>query len=294
MRVLLTGSTGRLGGAFLSLWGKQEGVEVIAPGREQADLSDPEGLRAYLRAIDFDVLVNAAAITDLEQCPKDPELTRRVNAESPRVMAEVCREKGVRRTRLVHFSTDYVFSGEQSGMKTEEDATGPVNIYGKTKEAGERAVLEADESALVCRVSWLFGPTPAGRPYHFDNVLTRAEAGELQHLIADKFAMPTYTHDIVSWVELLLQAQSSGIYHLCNSGEPESWFSYAQKVCELARRAGYAVDAGKLVATSIEDAVFFSEERPVHTAMSPARLVREGIATPRDWLEAAEVYLKIR
>ena len=145
-------------------------------------------------------------------------------------------------------------------MKTEEDATGPVNIYGKTKEAGERAVLEADETALVCRVSWLFGPTPAGRPYHLDNVLTRAEAGELQHLIADKFAMPTYTHDIVSWVELLLQGQRSGVsITFVIPGSRRVGISYAKKVCELAGRAGYAVDADKLVATSIEDAVFFRE-----------------------------------
>ena len=291
MRVLLTGSTGRLGGAFLSLWGKRDDVEVVAPGREQVNLSEPEKLRSYLRTADFDVLVNPAAITNLEECPNDPELTRRVNTESPRIMAEVCREKGA---RLVHFSTDYVFSGEQPGMKTEDDATGPVNIYGKTKEEGERAVLEADETALVCRVSWLFGPTPEGRPYHFDNVLTRAMAGEVQHLIADKFAVPTYTHDIVGWVELLLQGQGSGVYHLCNSGEPESWYSYAKKVCELAGQAGYSVDADKLIATSIEDAVFFREKRPVHTAMSPTRLVREGVVTPRSWLEAAEVYLKIR
>lgn len=291
MRVLLTGSTGRLGGAFLSLWGRDPDYELITPARQELDLSEPKQVRAFLRRTDFDVLINPAAITNLEVCPDHPELTTRVNTDSPRVMAEVCREKGA---RLIHFSTDYVFSGEDPGMKTEQDATGPVNMYGESKEAGERAVMAADESALVCRVSWLFGPTPVGRPYHLDNVLKRAEAREQQDLIADKFAMPTYTHDIVDWVELLLQAQTSGIYHLCNSGEPESWYSSAKKVCELAMEAGYELDASRLVPTSIHDAVFFSEKRPVHTAMSPARLVDEGIAQPRHWLEAAALYLKMR
>lgn len=291
MRVLLTGSTGRLGGAFLSRWGEQKGIEVVTPGRGEADLSEPERLRSFLQAAQFDVLVNPAAITNLEQCPDDPGLTWRVNTESPRVMAEVCRQKGA---RMVHFSTDYVFSGEQPGLKTEQDVTGPVNLYGETKQASEQVVLEADETALVCRVSWLFGPTPAGRPYHFDNVLARARAGEVQPLIADKYAMPTFTHDIVDWVGLLLDRDSPGIYHLCNSGQPESWYSSASKLCELASQCGYAVDGGKLIATSIEDASFFNERRPVHTAMSPARLVREGVARPRHWLEAAAVYLKSR
>ena len=291
MRVLLTGSTGRLGGAFLSLWGRNPDYELITPARQELDLSEPEQARSFLRQMDFDVLINPAAITNLEACADDAQLTRRVNTDSPQVMAEVCREKGA---RLIHFSTDYVFSGEEQGMKTEQDATAPVNSYGESKEAAEHAVMEADESALVCRVSWLFGPTPAGRPYHLDNVLKRAEAREEQDLIADKFAMPTYTHDIVDWVELLLQAQTSGIYHLCNSGEPESWYSSAKKVCELAGQAGYEVDASSLVPTSIKDAVFFREKRPVHTAMSPARLVGEGIAQPRHWLEAAELYLKMR
>jgi dTDP-4-dehydrorhamnose reductase len=291
MRILLTGSSGRLGGAFLSLWGKRGDVRVIAPGRGELDLAAPERLRSYLQAAEFDVLVNPAAITNLEECPHHPELARLVNSVSPQVMAGVCREKGA---RLVHFSTDYVFSGEQPGLKTEQNPTGPVNIYGKTKEESERAVLETDETALVCRVSWLFGPTPAGRPYHLDNVLSRAKAGEVQHLIADKFAMPTFTGDVVHWVELLLRAQARGIYHLCNSGEPESWYSSARKVCELAGYTDYAADAQKLVATSIDDAHFFSEKRPVHTAMSPARFVSEGIARPRHWLEAAADYLKSR
>ena len=291
MRVLLTGSTGRLGGAFLSLWGKDPAFELITPTRQELDLSEPEKVRSFLRQAEFDLLVNPAAITNLEECPNNPELTRRVNTDSPQVMAKVCQEKGA---RLVHFSTDYVFSGEQPGMKTEQDATEPVNMYGESKLAAERAVMEADESALVCRVSWLFGPTPAGRPYHLDNVLKRAEACEVQDLIADKFAMPTYTHDIVDWVELLLRAQGSGIYHLCNSGEPESWYSSAKKVCELAGKSGFEVDASHLVATSINDAVFFSEKRPVHTTMVPARMMAEGIATPRHWLDAAEAYLKMR
>jgi len=291
MRVLLTGSTGRLGGAFLSLWGKDPEISLVSPGRQELDLSEPEHVRSFLREAEFDLLVNPAAITGLEECLDHPELAQRVNVDAPRVMAEVCLEKSA---KLVHFSTDYVFSGEQPGMKTEEDATGAVNVYGVSKCAGESAVLAANEDALVARVSWLFGPSSEQRPSHFDHVLQRAVLGEKQHLISDKFSMPTLTHDVVQWVGLLLEANASGIYHLCNSGEPESWYSYAVEVCRLAGGFGDDVDLDDLVATALADAGFFRERRPVHTTMLPARMMAEGIATPRHWLDAAEAYLKMR
>ena len=291
MRVLLTGSTGRLGGAFLSLWKKRDDIEVITLTRSEADLSEPEELRHAIRAEDFDVLINPAAISGLEECADNPYLAKLVNVDSPRVMAEVCSAKGA---KLVHFSTDYVFDGELPGRKIENDPIGAVNMYGVTKMAGERHVLDANDDSLICRVSWLFGPTTSERPSHFDNVLDRALSGESQNLIADKFSVPTFTHDVVEWVELLLQHRCSGIYHLCNSGEPESWHSYAEKICTLAQQHGQDLSSDGLIASSIDDAHFFREKRPVHTAMLPARLKDEGIASPRHWLEAAEVYLKIR
>ena len=291
MRVLLTGSTGRLGGAFLSLWGRDSSIELISPSRQELDLSEPNKVRSFLSQVKFDWLINTAAITGLEECLDDPDLAQRVNVDTPRIMAEVCAEKSV---RLVHFSTDYVFSGQQSGMKTEADATGAVNVYGASKCAGELAVLAANNDALVARVSWLFGPSSEQRPSHFDHVLKRALAGDRQRLICDKFSMPTFTHDVVYWVRLLAEAESSGVYHLCNSGEPESWYSYAQKVCRLAVSMGYALNEGDLVPVGLEDVEFFREKRPIHTTMAPTRMIEEGVATPRHWCDAAEDYLKIR
>ncbi len=291
MRVLLTGSTGRLGGAFFSLWKSRPGLEMLTPTRADADLAKPEELARVLARLPFDVLVNAAAVSGLEECAEDPGLAQRVNVLAPKVMAEACREAGA---RMVHFSTDYVFGGETPGRKRETDPTGPVNVYGTTKRSGELEVMAACPTALVCRVSWLFGPAPPGRPSHFDNVLNRASSGEPQRLIADKFSVPTYTHDIVGWVESLLEREKSGIYHLCNAGDPESWHSYAEKICQLARQRGKLRGGGELVASSMRDATFFREKRPQHTAMLPARLISEGVATPRHWLRAAEEYLEIR
>lgn len=291
MRVLLTGSTGRLGGAFLSLWGRNSTIELISPSRHELDLSEPEKVRSFLSHADFDCLINAAAVTGLEECLDNPELAQRVNVAAPKIMAEVCAKK---LAKLVHFSTDYVFSGDQPGMKTEADVTGAVNVYGVSKCAGELAVLDANADALVARVSWLFGPSSEQRRSHFDHVLNRALAGEKQYLIEDKFSMPTFTHDIVHWIGRLLKAGSCGVYHLCNCGEPESWFSYGQEVCRLAASMGYELDEGDLLPVDLVDIDFFRERRPIHTAMMPTRMIEEGIATPRHWRDAAVEYLKMR
>lgn len=299
MRVLLTGSTGRLGGAFLSLWGREgSGYDVIPLTRHHVNLSQGEQLRSTLERFwgekPYDVIINPAALSGLEECLDHPELAQAVNVEAPRVMAEFATERHI---KFVHFSTDYVFGGGKKKRLRETVLPDPVNVYGRSKLAGEHAVMQCGGGALVCRVSWLFGPSgplAKAKPSHFDHVLRRAVSGENQYLIEDKYSVPTFTHDIVQWVDALLRAQTSGIYHLCNSSDPESWLSYAEKVCWLARRFGYDVTQGSLNGTSIEDADFFRETRPVHTAMLPARLIDEGIVLPRHWLAAAEEYFKIR
>jgi len=186
MRILLTGSTGRLGGAFLSLWGRDgSDYEPLVLKRDELDLSQPAEVKNRLNALwsdgGFDIIVNPAAV--LAACPV----------------------------------------------------------------------------ALVGRVSWLFGPS--GQASHFDQVLDRAIQKEDQHLIGDKFSVPTYTHDIVQWVEVLLENHRSGIYHLCNTGDPESWLSYAQKVCDLAQRHSGEVVRGQFQEIFITSADFFREKR---------------------------------
>ena len=269
-------------------------MELRALTRDDLDLAYPDGVRESLENLwsegEFDVLVNPAAVSGLEECLDQPELAWAVNVDSPRVMAEFCAQKGI---SLVHFSTDYVFDGERPGRKSEADPVGPVNEYGRSKRAGELAVMAACPEALVCRVSWLFGPSSSERLSHFDHVLRRAMSGDPQRLIADKYSVPTFTYDIVSWVRALLDQSCVGIYHLCNSGEPESWMSYAATVCELADELGFDVSSQRLEGMSLAEASFFRELRPQHTGMIPRRLIDERVAHPRHWQIAAKEYLKI-
>ncbi len=291
-RALITGSTGRLGGVFLSQWENDARFAVDTLTRADADFRDPDQLEKALKKRDYDVLINPAAMSGLEECLDHPDEAQAINVLAPQVMAEVCREKGA---RFVHFSTDYVFAGHTPGKKSETNTPAPVNIYGKTKLAGEQAVMTANADAIIARVSWLFGPCPPGRSCHFDQVLTRAMSGEPQEYIHDKFSMPSFTPDVVQWTTGLLENESaSGIYHLCNSGDPESWHSSAEKVCEIALELGIIDTLTSLAALPISDAHFFREPRPIHTAMQTNRLENEGIAQPRHWLETVAEYVKIR
>ncbi len=107
-------------------------------------------------------------------------------------------------------------------------------------------------------------------------------------------ALNLYMDEVKTVKEILLENKRSGVYHLCNSGEPESWMSYAEKVCLLAQDCGYDTANAELIETAMTEATFFREKRPLHTAMIPARMLGEGLVSPRHWMEAAKEYLKMR
>ena len=143
-----------------------------------------------MRATTFDVLINAAAFTNVDACETERDRAFRINAEAPGILAEICNEKDA---KMIHFSTDYVFDGEKRAPYTEEDQANPISAYGESKLAGEKNVLAADDGHLVVRVSWVFGPD---RPSFVDAMIKRAQQDEKIDAISDKFSTPTYTHDI--------------------------------------------------------------------------------------------------
>src|SRR5207247_3777050 len=164
--------------------------DVIDFNHAELDHSNLDELRPKLRLQNVGVLINAAAFTNVDLCQTQREDAFRINAEAPGVLAEICRDKNA---RLIHFSADYVFDGEKREPYTEEDEARPISVYGESKWAGEKFVLETSDRHLVMRVSWVFGPD---RPSFIDAVLKRARAQEQVDAIEDKFATPTYTCDI--------------------------------------------------------------------------------------------------
>src|SRR6266545_4639137 len=175
MKIAILGAGGRLGAALLREY--RDKFDVAGLNHAQLDLSDLGAVREKLRNTSFDVLVNTAGFTKVDLCETQPDRAFLINAEAPRVVAEVCDEKNA---RLIHFSTDYVFDGVKREPYTEEDHPSPISAYGESKLAGEKNVLAVQNQNLVVRVSWVFGPD---RPSFIDanvsgGILHFANAGK--------------------------------------------------------------------------------------------------------------------
>jgi dTDP-4-dehydrorhamnose reductase len=188
MKIVIIGSGGRLGAALMREYRNK--FEVTGFDHAQLDLSSRDQIRERVGTASFDVLINAAAFTNVDLCETQRDRAFHINAEAPRMLAEICRDKNA---KLVHFSTDYVFDGKRPKAYTEEDEANPISVYGESKRAGEANVLAVKGRHLVVRVSWVFGPD---RPSFVDGLIKRAEQSEHVDAIADKFSTPTYTLDI--------------------------------------------------------------------------------------------------
>ena len=238
MKILLFGKDGQVG------WELQRALAPLghlhALGRLDADFSRPASLRAALAAFDPDVIVNAAAYTDVDKAETDAAMAHSVNALAPGILAE---EAAARGAWLVHYSTDYVFDGRKEGAYVESDATSPLSVYGRTKEEGEARIRAAGARHLILRSSWVFAA-------HGDNfaktMLRLAKERPTLNVIADQHGAPTGAELVADATALalrrLLDAGAaadalSGTYHLAAAGAT-TWHAYAQHVLAQALAQG--------------------------------------------------------
>lgn len=284
MRVAVTGTTGRVGAALARHLSIRH--EVIELPRTVCDLADSDSLSSCLSELDCEVFINPAGITSLEACEDDPRLAMRVNGAAPGKIAIWAAERGV---RMIHFSTDYVFAGDSTVLLTEADPARPVSAYGRSKLAGERAVL-AHPGNLVLRVSWVFGPE---KPSFVDQIHDRALAGLPLAAVADKFSLPTCTADLAGWVDALLDTRAEGILHACNPGPPVTWHGMAQAVIREMVTNGTLSTPPRIQEQTLAEMTAFRAVRPRFTAMNTHRLSSLlGGMTFRRWQEALSDYVR--
>lgn len=239
MKILLLGKNGQVG------WELQRSLaplgELISLDRESVDglcgdLSDPEGLRAAIRQVRPDFIVNAAAYNAVDKAESEPALADRVNAQAVQIMAEEAKSIDA---WLIHYSTDYVFSGQGQTPWKEDDAVGPVNRYGVSKLSGERAIMASGCKYLIFRTSWVYSTW--GNNFA-KTMLQLAKERESLNVIVDQVGAPTGA-DLIADVtalairQVLLRPELSGLYHLVASGEV-SWHEYASHVIGFARKNG--------------------------------------------------------
>ncbi len=284
-RVVIVGSGGRFGKALERHW-RSAGDQVVGFNHAQLDLADDAAIERALEPLDFDVLVNCAALTNVDRCETHPHEAMRINAEAVRTLARICSAKA---RRCIHLSTDYVFDGNKRIPYSESDQPNPISHYGLSKRAGEEALLEEDARHLVVRVSWVFGPD---RPSFVDAILARALENESVEAISDKVATPTFTEEASALLRpFLSQIPEGGYVHLSNTGEC-TWQEYGQHALDCAVAAGVPLKGRTVAPLKMADLKAFIARRPVYTAMATEKLSGLTGVTPRPWQVAVEEYVR--
>jgi dTDP-4-dehydrorhamnose reductase len=282
MKLVIIGSGGRLGAALLGAYRNQFGA--VGFNHAELDLANPREIGLKLGPLEFDTLINTAAFTNVDLCEREMDRAFAINAEAPRILAEVCRDK---HAKLIHFSTDYVFDGEKRKPYVEDDAARPISAYGESKRAGEKFVLQTSDQHLVIRVSWVFGPD---RPSFIDAMIKRGCEEEKIEAIADKWSTPTYTADIAELLPGIFEVEA-GVLHLTNSGEC-TWQEYAQHAIDCCRRLGLPVKAKTVGALKLADMKGWSARRPIYSVLSSAKYQALTGIPPRSWREAVADYIE--
>jgi dTDP-4-dehydrorhamnose reductase len=278
MRILVTGANGILGRALAERLGKAH--TLFLWGREEADLVDGAAVRAAAKGIEFDAVVHAAAMTNVDGCETEPEKAMAVNRDGTRHAAELARE---RNAVIAYVSTDYVFDGTKGAPYLEEDLTNPINVYGRSKLAGEQAVRDSGARHLIVRTSWLFGH---GGKNFVDTIATKLSKGESLDVVDDQTGSPTYARDLAHGIELLLRRGASGTVHVTNTGHT-TWYGFA---AEIGRYLGSTVP----IRPTTTDRFPRHAARPKYSVLSGARYLALTGETPPTWEEAVHHYLASR
>jgi dTDP-4-dehydrorhamnose reductase len=283
MKIVILGAGGRLGASLTREY--QDKHDIAAFDRTQLDLANLDGVHRKLGAMNFDVLINAAAFTNVDACETERDHAFSINAEAPGVLAEICNAKDA---KLIHISTDYVFDGMKRAPYTEQDPANPISLYGQSKLAGEKNVLAAENGHLVLRVSWVFGPD---RPSFVDAMIKRAQQEENIAAVSDKLSTPTYTDDIAGMLpQFFDRGVEGGILHFANAGKC-SWQEYAQWALDCCREAGMSMKARTVGALQLSDMTNWVARRPVYSVLSTAKYGELTGNAPRAWREAVADYI---
>src|SRR3990170_283154 len=291
MHILLLGKYGQLG------WELQRTLaplgDLIALDFPEIDLKQEENLSQLIHNIRPQVIFNATAYTAVDRAESEPEIAKAINAHAPRVMAEEAKKMGA---VLIHYSTDYVFDGTQGSDYLETDTPNPLNIYGQSKLAGERAIQEVGGSYLILRTSWVYS---VRRNSFVTKVLEWSRTQTSLRIVSDQVSNPTWCRmlaevtaqllamagrDVVGWLD-----ERRGIYHLAGSGRA-SRFEWAQAILEMdPRREEQIVQEVQPALTSEFPTPAI---RPLHSALNCDHFIDTFGLTLPNWREALKLAME--
>lgn len=274
MKILVTACNGQLGSDVIPFFAKDH--EVIPYKDVELDITDAGAVKTAFEKHRPDVVINCAAITNVDGCEAKPELAYKVNAEGAGVIARAAEAVGA---ALVHISTDYVFAGDGSEPYRETDLVDPRSVYGKSKLDGEKEVAKACKKAYILRTAWLYGP--GGNNFVKTMLRIGKEKGEVP-VVTDQVGNPTSTFELVRMIDAALKSGRFGIYHATCEGIC-SWNEFAR---EIFRQAGLAVKVTDITSEQLKRAA----PRPAWSVLSKDKLAQECGYRPADWKTALKEY----
>jgi dTDP-4-dehydrorhamnose reductase len=282
MRVAVIGCQGQLGSDLVRVLRDTGNYDVTPLSHAQLDITNREIVQQTIPENGFDVVVNCAGFTRVEDCEDMPAEALLVNAQGAFEVARACARA---RALCVHISTDYVFSGEKGSPYVEDDLIGPVNVYGVSKLGGELLVRQATEHWLIVRISSVFGKAGSrGKGGNFvEAMITKARSESTIQVVNDIWMSPTYTLDAARTINELIQSGVRGLFHASNGGRC-TWFDFAS---EALRMAGLAARVEPVSANSYPT----KARRPRDSSLNTERLEKTLAFSSRPWREALRAYL---
>ena len=269
--------------------------EVIGMDKEEIDIVSHDECRNAIRETAPDIVINAAAYTNVDGCETDREGCFAVNAEAVKNIADACRDKKI---RIIHFSTDYVFDGTAREPYKEDASCNPINVYGESKLTGERYLQNLSDNYLLIRTSWLYGIKgknfvkaiieKAEAKKYIDDTMektnARAEGPSTLSVVDDQVGSPTYTKDLAAAVSVLIDKNAQGIFHVTNRGSC-TWHQFAVKIL---KEAGY----DKIVVEPIKSSdLKRPARRPAYSILSMQKFIQTTGKTTQPWQLALQDYL---
>jgi dTDP-4-dehydrorhamnose reductase len=236
-KILVTGKNGQLGKSIQKILVDNKQIhEFTFVGRSELDLSDNNNIINYFKNNIFDIIINCAAFTQVDKAEKEPKISNQVNHLAVRQLAKIAKKQQV---RLIHISTDYVFDGKSNNLYGENDKTNPINTYGKTKLAGEKAIQKIlKTNAVIIRVSWLY--SEYGENF-VKTILSLAKKKDQINVVNDQIGSPTYASDLAEVILKIIKNESfikknqkTQIYHYSNKGKI-SWYEFAKEIIKITK-----------------------------------------------------------
>lgn len=278
MKVLITGAQGQLGtDMVLCLKRHPAKYQVFGYGRTDLDITDVSQVAKIFEQVKPDVVIHTAAYTQVDQAETDCDRAYSVNALGTRNLVGEAEKVG---TKFVYISTDYVFDGQKGTPYSEADQTNPQSVYGQSKRAGEEFVLSLSSKYFIVRTSWVYGK------YGANFVKTMLKMGNEKKplkVVDDQFGSPTYTVDLASFLQQLIDTERYGIYHATNSGS-SSWYEFAKEIFEVA---GMQVELSPCTTKDFPRPA----PRPAYSVLEHVGIQRSGFEDLRPWQEGLKDFL---